>query len=488
LFEQMVEGLAGGEAGLLRHGELEERLSVSGRELLRSLFQDHVDLRAAREVRCGGVVGADGVERTRVESGRSRQLATVVGQVTVSRMAYRAPGVSNLYPADAVLDLPAVKHSHGLAKLAAVESARGSFEQAVQAIERATGVTVGKRQLQGLVRSAAVDAGAFYTARTPGPSPEDLLALSFDGKGVVMRPEALREATRKAAAGQNKLATRLSPGEKTGRKRMAEVGAVYDAAPVPRTAADVIGRPGGRGGQTHRDRPRRRGPAATGKWLTASLTDDIPEVVKAGFDEAERRDPAHQRTWVCLLDGNRQQIDAVTAEAAHRGVSVHILIDFIHVLEYLWKAAWSFFIPGDHDAEAWVADQAAKVLAGKAADVAAGIRRRATRYGYTATERKGADTAADYLTAKNPYLDYATALAQGWPIATGIIEGACRHLVKDRMDITGARWGLHGAEAVLTLRAIIANGDLDDYWTFHLQQEHHRVHHTRYHSDHALAA
>ena len=122
------------------------------------------------------------------------------------------------------------------------------------------------------------------------------------------------------------------------------------------------------------------------------------------------------------------------------------------MLEYCWRAAWSFFEPGDPDAETWVAAQATKILDGKAAQVAAGIRRRATTYGYSAKEREGADACAGYLTAKAPYLGYAHALASGWPIATGIIEGACRHIVKDRMDITGARWGLDGAEAVLKLR------------------------------------
>jgi hypothetical protein len=91
----------------------------------------------------------------------------------------------------------------------------------------------------------------------------------------------------------------------------------------------------------------------------------------------------------------------------------------------------------------------------------------------------------------HPYLAYDTALAQGWPIATGVIEGAARHLVKDRMDITGARWGLAGAEAILRLRALVTNGDFDAYWAFHQQQEHHRVHWRRYqhHRDEfALAA
>jgi len=90
------------------------------------------------------------------------------------------------------------------------------------------------------------------------------------------------------------------------------------------------------------------------------------------------------------------------------------------------------------------------------------------------------DACATYLINKRPWLDYPTALARGWPIATGVIEGACRHLVKDRMDITGARWGLAGAEAVLKLRALVSNGDFDAYWAWHLTQEQQRVHNARY--------
>ena len=111
----------------------------------------------------------------------------------------------------------------------------------------------------------------------------------------------------------------------------------------------------------------------TGKWLAASVTDDIPAVIAAMFDEAERRDPAHERTWVALVDGNRQQIDTIRDQAAARGVTVTIVIDFVHVLEYLWKAAWTFFYPGDPDAETWVADHARTILTGRAVDAAATI-------------------------------------------------------------------------------------------------------------------
>ena len=483
-YGELEEWLSGAEAAGLRHADLEEQLQERGRELLRRLHQDHLDLLAAREERRDGVRGADGIARTRAEKGHGRPLATVFGQVRVSRIAYRAPGAPNVHPLDAALNLPREKQSHGLRKMAAVESARGSFDDAAAAITRATGVKTGKRQVEQLAARAAADVDAFYASRRPGTAPDEhVLVLTGDGKGIVMRPDALRPATAKAAAaGRQKLATRLSPGEKHGRKRMAELACVYDAAPAPREPADIITPPG------QEKKERTRGPQAAGKWLTASVTDDIPAVIAAAFDEAQRRDPGHRRQWISLVDGNRQQIDAITAEAARRGVTMPVICDFVHVLEYTWKAAWSFFDKGDPDAEAWVAAQATKILEGKAAQVAAGIRRRATTYGYTGTEREGADACADYLTAKKPYRDYATALAQGRPIATGVIEGACRHLVKDRMDITGARWGLDGAEAILKLRALISNGDFDQYWRFHLRQEHKRIHNARHREDLTLAA
>ena len=494
-FAETEEWLAGEAAGL-QHAELEEQLDVRGRELVRRLLQGHLDLLAAREVRRDDVAGEDGVVRTRTEKGRERPLMTKFGQVSVSRIAYRSPGRPNVHPLDAVLNLPEEKHSHGLRKMAAIEAARGSMEAAGAAITRATGLTIGKRQVEELSRRCAAHVEAFYLQRAAGLAPEEWpLILTFDGKGIVMLPEALRPATAKAAASaQGKLATRLSPGEKNGRKRMAELACVYDAAPVPRAPEDIISTPAQKRRQkkAQAGKPKSRGkprePQARGKWLTASVTDDIPAVIAAAFDEAERRDPGHQREWAVLIDGNNTQIEAVTAEAARRGVTVTIIIDFIHVLEYCWKAAWSFFDKGEPAAEEWVADQARKILHGKSPQVAAGIRRRATTYGYSPAERAGADECARYLQNKQDYLGYATALGKGWPIATGIIEGACRYIVKDRMDITGARWGLEGAEAVLKLRALIATGDFEDYWGFHLRREHERIHHVKYRDSPVLAA
>lgn len=468
-----MDFLTGGEAGALEHGELEDRLVSDGRELLRQLYQDHLDLRSEREVRLQRVTDAHGVARGAVEADHGRALATVFGEVRVTRLAYRRRGHANLHPADAALNLPDERHSHGLRRLAAIEASRGSFDDATEALRGATGAELGKRQVEELADRAAVDFEAFYHSATRPPAqPSDILVLSADGKGIVMRPAALRPATAQAAARTNpKLKTRLSKGEKRNRKRLAEVGAVYDVTPVPRSPADVLA--------TGEQEPP-AAPKAKAKWLTASVVDDAAEVVAKVFDEAERRDPTHQRTWVALVDGNNHQIDRIRAEAEQRGVTVSVLVDFIHVLEYLWRAAWSFYGEGDPDAEAWVKDKALAILHGQASTVAAAIRRKATCLRLKPVERANADRCASYLLNKRDHLDYPTALREGWPIATGVIEGACRHLVKDRMDITGARWGLTGAEAILKLRALRTNGDLPSYWRYHLTQERQRIHESRY--------
>ena len=496
-------GSASEEAAGLQHGELEEQLDVRGRALLRQLFQDRLDLTAAREERRHDVTGPDGVPRTRAEKGRTRPLVTRFGQVTVSRIAYRSPGRSNVHPLDAALNLPEEKHSHGLRKLAAVEAARGSIEAAGDAVARATGVRIGKRQLEELARRAAAHVDAFYLQRVIEPGAGGLAA------GADLRREGHRDAAGGAA-----------PGHREGRRRGA--GQARDPAVArgeERPEAD------GRAGLRLRRRPGPAHPRRTIISTPAQKSAQKRRKNEGAGRQAEgqaeaagaagagqvadrlghRRHPRRHRRRLrrgrtprpaaqagmgrSSIDGNNTQIEAVTAEAARRGITVTIVIDFIHVLEYLWKAAWSFFDKGEPAAEEWVADQARKILHAAS--------RRRSRPGSaaapppTATPRPSAPAptnAARYLDNKKDYLGYATALEKGWPIATGIIEGAARWLVKDRMDITGARWGLEGAEAILKLRALIASGDFDAYWRFHLRREHERIHHARYRDGLVLAA
>ena len=222
-FEQLLGWLEGGQATGMTHAELEDELAFRGRELLRRMLQEHLTLRAANEPRLAAVADDAGIVHAVVEAGHRRTLATVFGHVQVERLAYRHRGHQNLHPADAALNLPDERHSHGLRRLAAIESTRGSFEQASAAITRASGQGVGKRQVEELTARTAVDVDDFYaTASHTEPAEDDVLVLSADGKGIVMRPDSLRPATAKAAAkASTKLATRLSKGEKRNRKRLA---------------------------------------------------------------------------------------------------------------------------------------------------------------------------------------------------------------------------------------------------------------------------
>ncbi len=503
----MVNGLTGPDAAGMSFDAVERQITVDGRELLRMAAQHVMDGRAAREERLAAVTDAQGVRRTRCEPGHARTMASSLGHVRVTRMAYRAPGTAALHPADAVLDLPPRRQSWQVQRTVAGYVLAGSYGQARRFLLEATGVKVGKLQIEQIVADAAADAPGFYDppGEDRGPDEnqggdgdvppdeegegEDLLAgaplvISADGKGVLMRPEARRPVRGKRGQKVKKLGKRVGLGEKPGTKRMAETGVVFDAiAPPgpPRTPGQVMTRAAGEPA---------RGPKAVNRWYTIDITASRKQTISALLDEADRRDPGRQRTWIALVDGDVHQISLIGTEAARRQVPVTILIDFIHVLEYLWKAAWCFHPAGDPAAETWVTAQALAILHGQPAEVIATVNQLAEAHPPRPRSEhdKNIRAVVSYLTAKAPHLDYPAALANGWPIATGVIEGACRHLVADRLGITGARWSLQGAQAILWLRAIRANGDLDAYWNHHISQEHQRNHASRYQNAQALAA
>lgn len=200
-FVKMAQFLAEAGSFGLEHFDLECYVTTEGREMLRLMLQEHFDLGALRERRVEEVRDAAGVAYRSVEVDHQRPLATVVGTVSVGRLAYRHRGQENLYLADAVVDLPVEVHSHGLRQLAAFESTRGSFAEAKDAIRRSCGQVVGQRQVEQLAQAAALDFDAFYRCQArPEASEQDVVVITADAKGVVMREPDLRPGTAKAAA------------------------------------------------------------------------------------------------------------------------------------------------------------------------------------------------------------------------------------------------------------------------------------------------
>lgn len=471
-FEALVSSLQTDDMGASSHVAVEEHLDIEGTELLRLLYQDHLSLRAEREEAIP-MTGADEAQRTETRHSE-RGLMSPFGGVVVRRLALTKHGVSGgLRPLDAWLNLPTDSFSLVVRRDIAWAAANGSFDTAVQDVTRLTGATVHKRQAERLALAFARDFGAFYAERGPEPVVvQDLLVLSFDGKGVVMRPEGLREETRKRAekAARSKSTRRLQPGQKPNRKRMAAVATIYDLEPTRRTPEDVLRALNHSGPHKVPKKPKN-------KRVWASLERSMQQVVEDGFLSALDRDENIQRRWVVLVDGNEDQLAGVRAQAAAIGIELTVVLDIIHVLEYLWKAGQALLGAKDTEAvEAWVTARARRILDGKSSSVAAGIRRSATRRGLKAKRREAVDACCNYLLNHREELRYHEFLRQGLPIATGVIEGACRSLVRDRMDITGARWGLPGAEAVLKLRSLRASGDFDEYWAFHQRRELERNH------------
>jgi hypothetical protein len=451
------------QAGRLDHGEREKTVADSGRELQRQVLEATFALDCAREERTAPLASAAGIRHGTVEKGHERGVVSIFGPVRAGRMAYRSTREANLYPADARWVLPQDPYSLGMRALVAYHLAEGGYGQAQEVIAARTGVTVGRAQLAGIAQDLAGWADEFYDQRAFGADTDlpdsDVIMMQADGKGIAVRPEHRASGTDAAHPGI---------------KKMAEIVAVADFTPAVRDPGDIAAPPARR-----KERP---GPQARDKWVAASITETIDSMIGVAFNEADRRDPEQVRQRVFLVDGNKQQLTAIAAHAEERGLKVPVFIDFIHVSGYLGKAAAALH-PGDPQAaREWADGQKLRVLHGRAkavaatlASVAAKARARNSRLDLT-----DVDKTVTYLTNNHQHMRYDKALAAGWPIATGVIEGACRFVIEDRFGITGARWSPGGADVILKLRAVVVNGDLDDYMTYYKQRYRDDVHLTRY--------
>jgi hypothetical protein len=462
--------------------QLESYIHSRGMEVLRCLCEDYLCAMGEYESK-EPVVGSDGIERTH-HLFLPRNLETRFGTVQIFRQGYGHREASTLFPVDGQLNLPQEKYSYELQRLVCEEIAQDSYDETVGSVGRYTAGYVPKAQVGEVAVKGARDFDAFYQQRQEAAKQErdgfvrglgDLLVLSTDGKGVVMRQKGLREETRKKAEqSDHKLEKRLSPGEKKNRKRMAMVGAVYTLKSQPRTPEDILG-------ELHRTphvRPIRPRPEQKRVW--AKVVEGGKEVQEEVFREAQARDPHQHKQWVALVDGNESQLKTFQALALTYGVTLTLVVDLIHVIEYLWKAAWMFFTPGAPEAQQWVTCRLELLLQGKAGEVATGLLLQADEHKLEGKSRETVETSAGYLRKNQEFLRYDEYLTLGLPIATGVIEGACRYLVKDRMELTGARWGLEGADSVIKLRALRASGDFDEYWEYHQAREHERNHLSRY--------
>lgn len=311
------------------HAQIEQLILQEGNEVQRLLLQGSLNQASNNEEKAN-VYDSDGVHLNHVISSSSRNLMTLFGEVNVTRIGYQQRQKSRVHPLDARLNLGANKYSDGIRSRVLHEVVKGSYDEGLQMLNSTTGGHVPKRQMQEIVIDKMADYDDFYLNQSLKitAQPDDLLIISTDGKGITMRPDSLREATAKAAK-SHKLKTRLSAGEKTNRKRMAQVCTVYDIAKNPRTPEMIIQK-------ASIDSTIKPFPVKPkNKRVWASIEKSASESIESTFLEALKRDPNRQREWVFLVDGNKHQISTIKKLHTKYHVNGMIVMDFIHVLEYL---------------------------------------------------------------------------------------------------------------------------------------------------------
>lgn len=451
-----------------RAGEEGWRVDQVERELFAGLLKLGHTLLGAFVARAG-----DGDEGKRVEQGertlrrseakRPRRYVSIFGELAIERYVYavREGQRAEYLPLDARLGLPADDFSYVLVDWQQRMCLKDSFAEAVESLGDLLSVAPSVRAAEHGNRHLAEHAEAFRVAQGPPDAAEEgeILVLTADGKGVPMR-RPIEERVRRGP--------RRGKGEKANKKQMAYVAAVYSIAPFERTADDVVDEVLRRQRAADRPRPQHKrvwaemtrvdqGAACTGKErLFAEAAIDLHE-----------RDPERKKTVVCLMDGEAG-LWAVEREWVPRAVGV---LDLFHVLERLWSVAHCIHRETSPEAEAFVTRQLRLLLEGKVGYVIGGLKRLIDQHGLAGQRRNTVRATVTYFQNNRQQMRYDEYLAAGYPIGSGVAEGACRHLVKDRMERTGMRWTVHGAQSLLHLRAIYLNGDWSAYIESHIQNE-----------------
>lgn len=465
-FAEMLKELMS-QRGELR--EQEERVNQQLREIGRTLLEQWIRHQGHGEVEADTVRGPQGQQLTHRRIGE-RKVDTIFGTIQIRRMGYSGRNSQSVYPLEAMCAIPARRYSYALQERACVEATMHAYEQAIQSTDRYLGVSIPKRQLLGVVQHVAEYMEGFYESQPMSPSEDGrLLVMSMDGKGLVVRNEDLRaETRRKQAKLETKHQHRLCKGEKPFRKRIATVASVYELQRRPRSAIEVM--------EQWRGTKAKQQNRAQNKRLWANVRDEVQHVADEVVAETGKRINA-QSDVVFIGDGDqrlRKPMKKALAMIADSGTSlpkVTFIIDIMHALERLWTAAHALFGEGKPEVEPWVSKQFERLLSGKPSGVAQIMRRQATKRKLRSNRRKKLDRAAKYLIKYKDDMRYDQYLAKGYPIASGVIEGGCKYLVKDRCERTGARWSVDGADALLKLRSIRLSGDWDAFWNYYCQQD-----------------
>jgi len=398
-----------------------------------------------------------------------RRYVSIFGELLLRRFVYavRPKQKIEYAPLDEQLGLPKGECSYVLEDWLQKLCVKDSFAEGVQTLHDWLGVKLNVRGAEEINRRMSQHAESYRESQSSPPVKEEgeVIVLAGDGKGVPMRrplEERIRHSKRRGKAKK-----RRGKGEKKNQKQMAYVGAVYTIDRYPRTADDVVDEVQRK--QRAADRPK---PQHKRVWVEmtgereGTLANGKTRLFARLGIEVESREIDQDQPIVCLMDGERALWTAMRQWLPARTVGI---LDLYHVLEYLWKAAHCFHAEKSQAAEEFVTARLRMLLEGKVGYLVGGLRRKLASL--CGVKRKRFLRVIGYLENNRSHMRYDEYLAAGYPIGSGVIEGACRHVVKDRMELSGMRWTVEGAQAMLYLRSIYLNGDWKEFDEHRIQTE-----------------
>jgi hypothetical protein len=388
-----------------------------------------------------------------------REYFSIFGKISFERPYFYKQGIGGQVPLDAELSLGESCYSDLLREVSEYLGVYTVYGKTSDILERLLEIHLSTRALQQNIAEDAADVEAYY-AQKPPPSPEseaEILVIQADGKGV---PMILDEPTEPSV--------RLGKGQKHGHKKEAVVTTVYTIKTAPRTPEEVVA--------SFFELPQDPQPPAPAhpkpqnKHIWATLDGKETALWRLSLQVARRKGD-HIQYKVALCDG----CEALQSRIAAQFSDFSLVLDFIHASEYLWDVANCLLGETHPDRLDWMADQTLRILSGQTQQVIADFRHMAQKSETKTALCEQLNKTANYFERNLPFMDYPLYLSNGWPIASGVIEGACRHFVKDRCELSGMRWNQTGAENLLRLRAVAENDDWDAYHNYRKQQRHIRL-------------
>jgi len=441
-----------------------QRVRAMGHEALRGFIagQGHGDVGETFTM-------PDGQELKRLESTHRRSYQSIFGEYVLDRVVYgsREGQKIEFVPLDHRLQLPESEFSYVLQDWNQALGVEHSFAGVDETIQMILGLNQSVDSLERMNRQMAADVEGFRLSRQAPPAEEEgqIVVVSMDNKGIPMRRPA---ETRPEGSHRKK-------GEKANKKQMATVGAVYTVDPKMRTPDEVVA---ALFGDTKNKKPKQKNkpPVAQHKRVWSSLTMEREGQIELGEDvvwkwlvqEEARRNPKGDKDLVCLMDGQQSLWNGRESYLPREDV-VEIL-DLLHVTPRLWEAAHLFHREGSDGASTFVRQRLLGILKGQAGYVIGGMRQMGTKQKLRGHKANKLRVLCNYLEKNRDRMKYDEYLASGYPIASGIIEGACRHVVKDRMERAGMRWSVTGAQAMLDLRTTYVNGQWNEFQTYRIDQ------------------